>query len=287
MNNIDSYDGKPPFTMIPPELQDLLLAEGQKLSHGNDTALGTGIISILGTARSAKTTLAYTLIDWVIHYTRRKIYLSNFPQVIIDEGIPEHWRGRVETKPIEDMWRVNKNTNAVWLHDDAAVNSNSRDSLTRKAKLTSRLAGIISHLGGGQTMIYTTQSLAGVDKTLFRFCETCTIVRHLNSAGLKGERDEWREDVDNALYLLKQAHLSNGSNSKRLRDYYVTISSNEKNPYRIVPYLKPKWLFSMDPIKKDMLSRPFRYMPLDELEIMILQHDTTPERKKIKRTVKE
>ena len=282
MNNIDSYDGKPPFTMIPPELQDLLLSEGQKLSHGNDTALGTGIIAILGTARSAKTTCAYTLIDWAIHYTRRKVFLSNFPDVIIKKAIPDHWKGRVETRPIIDMWKVKKNENAIWLLDDAGVNSNSRDSLTRKAKLTSRMAGIISHLGGGQTLIYTTQSLAGVDKTLFRFCETVTIVRHMNSAGLKGERDEWRDDVDSALYLLKQTHYSKGSKSKRFRDYYVTISTNENNPFRVVPYLKPNWLFQLDAIKKDMLSRPFRYMPIDELEIMVLQHDTTPERKKIK-----
>lgn len=282
MNNIGSYDGKPPFTMIPPELQDLLLSEGQKLSHGNDSALGTGIIAILGTARSAKTTCAYTLIDWAIHYTRRKVFLSNFPDVIIQKAIPDHWKGRVETRPIIDMWKVKKNENAIWLLDDAGVNSNSRDSLTRKAKLTSRMAGIISHLGGGQTLIYTTQSLAGVDKTLFRFCETVTIVRHMNSAGLKGERDEWRDDVDSALYLLKQAHYSQGSKSKRFRDYYITISTNENNPFRVVPYLKPNWLFQLDAIKKDMLSRPFRYMPIDELEIMVLQHDTTPERKKIK-----
>lgn len=283
MNNIDSYSGKPPFTMIPPELQDLLLSEGQKMSNSNDTALGTGVIQVLGTARSAKTTLAHTLIDWVIAHTRRMIYLSNFPQIIIDEAIPDHWKGRVKSKPIEEVWKIEKHINAVWLHDDVGVHQNSRDSLTRKAKLQSRIAGILSHLGGGQTLIYTTQSLAGVDKTLFRFCETVTIVRHMNSAGLKGERDEWRDDVETALYMLKQAHISSGSRSKRLRDYYVTISSNEKQPFRIVPYLKPEWLFSLDSRKKDMFSRPFRYTPIDELEILIMQHDTTPERRKIKR----
>ena len=283
MNNIESYSGKPPFSMIPPELQDLLLSEGQKMSNSNDTALGTGVIQVLGTARSAKTTLAHTLIDWVIAHTRRMVFLSNFPQIIIDEAIPDHWKGRVESRPIEDVWKIEKHINAVWLHDDVGVHQNSRDSLTRKAKLQSRIAGILSHLGGGQTLIYTTQSLAGVDKTLFRFCETVTIVRHMNSAGLKGERDEWRDDVETALYMLKQAHLASGSTSKRLRDFYVTISSNEKRPFRIVPYLKPEWLFSLDARKKDMFSRPFRYTPIDELEILIMQHDTTPERKKIKR----
>ena len=283
MNNIDSYSGKPPFSMVPPELQDLLLSEGQKIINSNDTALGTGVIQVLGTARSAKTTLAHTLIDWVIAHTRRTVFLSNFPDIIIEEAIPDHWKGRVFSRPIEEVWKIEKHINAVWLHDDVGVHQNSRDSLTRKAKLQSRIAGILSHLGGGQTLIYTTQSLAGVDKTLFRFCETVTIVRHMNSAGLKGERDEWRDDVETALYMLKQAHLASGSTSKRLRDFYVTISTNEKQPFRIVPYLKPQWLFSLDARKKDMFSRPFRYTPIEELEIMIMQHDTTPERKKIKR----
>lgn len=284
---MESYQGKPPFSMIPPELQDLLLSEGQKVIGTNEGALGTGVIQILGTARSAKTTLGHTLIDWVIAHTNRRVFLSNFPEIIIEKAIPDHWKGRVFSKPIEEVWKIEKHVNAVWLHDDVGVHQNSRDSLTRKAKLQSRIAGILSHLGGGQTLIYTTQSLAGVDKTLFRFCETVTIVRHMNNAGLKGERDEWRDDVETALYLLKQAHASIGSNSKRLRDFYVTISSNEKRPFRIVPYVKPDWLFNLDAIKKDMFSRPFRYTPLEDLEIMIMQHDTTPERKKIKKKVKE
>lgn len=277
---MESYDGIPPFSLIPPEIQDLLLSENQFKTDG-EKALGTGIIAILGTARSGKTTLAYSLIDWAIHHTKRPIFLSNYPQKIIDEGIPKSWRGRVFRKDIEDIYKVDKNENGIWLSDDSAVHTNSRDSLTRKAKLISRISGILSHLGGGQTLIYTTQSLAGVDKTLFRFCETVTLVRHMNSAGLKGERDEWRDDIDNAIYLLHQAHSHTGSKSKRYRDFYVSISTDPNKPYRIIPYVKPNVLFQLDAIKKDMLSRPFRYMETDELEAMVLQHDTVPDRKKV------
>lgn len=279
---MDSYDKKPPYSMIPPELQDLLGGPGNKTSEDED-CLGTGIISLLGTARSGKTTLAYTLIDWVICHTNRPIFLSNYPEKIINEAMPEHWKNRVQRKDIQDIWKVGNNENGVWLLDDSATNLSSRDSLTRKAKLISRIAGIISHLGGGQTLIFTTQSLAGVDKSLFRFCETVTIVRHMNNAGLKGERDEWKDDVENGLYLLKQAHYHHGSKSKRFRDFYVTISSNNQKPYRIVPYVKPKWLFELSDLKKDMLSRPFRYMPIEEIETLVLQHDVIPERKKIKK----
>ena len=283
MNNMQSYDKIPPFSMISPEIQDLLLSENQ-IKTDNEKALGTGIISILGTARSGKTTLAYTLIDWAIHHTKRPIFLSNYPKVIIEKGIPDHWKGRVERRDIEDIWKVEKNENAIWLSDDSAVHTNSRDSLTRKSKLISRLSGILSHLGGGQTLIYTTQSLAGVDKSLFRFCETVTLVRHMNSAGLKGERDEWRDDIDNAIYLLHQAHYHTGSKSKRFRDFYVSISTDNSKPYRIIPYVKPNCLFvDLDAIQRDMLSRPFRYMENEELETMVLQHDVIPDRKKVKK----
>ena len=105
----------------------------------------------------------------------------------------------------------------------------------------------------------------------------------MNNAGLKGERDEWKDDVENGLYLLKQAHYHHGSKSKRFRDFYVTISSNNEKPYRIIPYVKPKWLFELSDLKKDMLSRPFRYMPIEEIETLVLQHDVIPERKKIKK----
>ena len=102
MNNMQYYDKIPPFSMISPEIQDLLLSENQSKTD-NEKALGTGIISILGTARSGKTTLAYTLIDWAIHHTNRPIFLSNYPQVIIEKGIPDHWKGRVERRDIEDI----------------------------------------------------------------------------------------------------------------------------------------------------------------------------------------
>jgi len=280
---MEYYEQIPPFSMISPEIQDLLLSENQ-IKTDNERALGTGIISILGTARSGKTTLAYTLIDWAIHHTNRPIFLSNYPQIIIEKGIPDHWKGRVERRDIEDIWKVGKNENGIWLSDDSAVHTNSRDSLTRKAKLISRISGILSHLGGGQTLIYTTQSLAGVDKSLFRFCETITLVRHMNSAGLKGERDEWRDDIDNAIYLLHQAHYHNGSRSKRFRDFYVSISTDVSKPYRILPYVKPNCLFkNLDAIQRDMLSRPFRYMEKDDLETMVLQHDVIPDRKKVKK----
>lgn len=268
---MESYE-VPPFTLIPPEIQDLL-GEPYTISSDGQTCLGTGIIAILGTARSGKTTLAYTLIDWAIEHTKRPIYLSYYPEEVIKNGIPEHWRGRVSRRDITDIYKVEPHNNGIWLSDDSAVHTSARDSGGKKGRYLSRISGIISHLGGGQTIIYTTQSLAGVDKSLFRFCETVTCVRHMNNSGLRSDRDEWRDDIDNALYLLRQAHDSVGSETKRFRDFYITISSDEKKPYRIIPYVKPNWLFSLDPKKADMLSRPFKYMPPDEVEQFVLQKD--------------
>lgn len=276
-----SYSGKPPFSLIPPELQDLLGSPIQKTTEGYN-CLGTGTILLSGVSRSGKTTLAYGLIDWVIHHTNRPVFLSNFPEIVIKEGLPKHWENRVFQKNIQDLYKVKKHENGVWLVDDSAVHTNSRDYSSRKAKAISRLSGIFSHIGGGQTIIYTTQNLAGVDKTLFRFTETVLVCRYMSATGIKSERQEFSEEIETAQYLLRQAHASIGSNDKRLREFYITISNSEKSPYRIVPYVKPEWLYDLDARKADMLSRPFRYMPEQDLENMVLNHDIMPDKKKVK-----
>jgi len=282
-----SYSGKPNQKIFPPEIQDLLLEEGSKVIGSNETALGTGIIATLGTARSGKTTLAYGMIDFVVHHTKRPVYLAGFPEIVINEGIPKHWEGRVQTRSIEDIYKVESNEPAVWLLDDSAVNHGSRDSMSKRGKFLARIAGVISHFGGGQTIIYTTQSLAGVDKSLFRFCETVTVVRYMANAGMKGERGEWREEVSYSQYLLHKANNSVGLNSRRLRSFYVTVSDHDKNePYRIVPYVRPDWLFNdLTPYQKDLLSRPFRYMKIEDRELMI--NPTAPKKKRKSKIIED
>lgn len=263
------YEEIPPFTMIPPELQDLLLEEGRECSDGviipgnRDNSFNCFI-------KRGKTTKMYALIDWVVAHTNRNVILNNFPEVIIKKGIPPHWRGRVDSGDINDLWRIPKDQNCVWLIDDSAVHNSSAEAYNSStSKYLSKISGIISHLGGGQTLLYTTQNLAGVQKSLFRFTETVLMVGHMNISGLRTERNEFYDDISNAQYLLHQAHGYAGSNDKRYRDFYITVNTHSKNPYRIVPFLKPKWLFDADKLRKDMLSRPFRYMDTQEIESRI------------------
>ena len=263
------YEDIPPFTMIPPELQDLLLEEGRECSDGTP-ALSTGTILCSGSSRSGKTTKAWMLIDLVIHHTKRTVILNNFPDIVIKEGLPPHWKNRVISGDIGNLWKVPKTMNAVWLIDDSAVHNSSAEAYnSANSKYISKISGIISHLGGGQTLIYTTQNLAGVQKSLFRYTETVFLCGHMNIAGLRTERSEYFEDISNAQYLLREVHDYAGDTDKRFRNYYITISTNENQPYRIVPFLKPKWLFDLDARKKDMMSRPFRYMSKEEVELRL------------------
>ena len=87
---------------FPPSIVNLLLKEGQrwKVDGKMREALGTGIIPIVASARGGKTSLAYVMIDYVIKYTSRPVILDSFPQKVIDEGIPEHWRGRVSNHQV-------------------------------------------------------------------------------------------------------------------------------------------------------------------------------------------
>lgn len=256
------YSGKPPRRLLCPDLQDLILEEGREVTGSNEPALGSGIIALIGTARSGKTTLAYQLIDYAIHHTNRPIFLAKFPQVVIEEGLPEHWKGRVEARDSDEIHTVGQDENAIWLLDDAAANFNSRSSMRKGQVSFSRAAGVISHLGGGQTVIFTSQSAQGVDLSFFRFTEVVTVTRYMSGVGLRTERSAWSEDLSHAQYLLRMAHGNEGS--KRLRDFYVVISSSGsggKTDFTVVPFVKPKWLFDGLGLKsRDMLSRPFRYM---------------------------
>lgn len=271
------YDFPPPKRLLSPELQDLLLEEGTPVVGSDELSLGTGTIPVLGTSRSGKSTWIATMVDWVIAHTSRKIIYADFPEVFVEEGIPDHWKGRVETRPLSSLHRVGQDENAVWICDDVPMGLNSRRSGSNQNIQVAQLAGIISHLGGGQTVIFSSQSLAGVDKSLFRYTEVVTVIRYMSDAGLKGERDEWRDEVDHAQYLLRQAHAGKGS--KRLREFYITVSTTQgKNPYRIVPYVKPRWLFEgLSPKQRDIMSRPFRYMDGDKIAA-IIRADDAPKR---------
>ncbi len=262
------YDYPPPRRSMPPEVQDLLLEEGSKITGAEEAALGTGIISILGTARSGKTTLAYGMIDWVIAHTSRPVVLASFPRRVLEEGLPEHWSGRVSTGKPDQMHELHRGERPVWLLDDAAANFNSRSSMTTSQVAWSKLCGVISHLG--ITVLFTSQSLAGVDRTFFRFTEVVTVVRYMSDSGLRGERDEWRDDVDHAQYLLRKVHAGRPG-GRRLRSFYVTVSTSPgRKPYRIVPYVKPRWLFEgLSDVQRDIMSKPFGYMEVEEISAII------------------
>lgn len=263
-----SYEFPPPRQLFPPEIQDLLLSEGSTISGSEERALGTGIITILGTARSGKSTVAHGLIDYAIAHTDRPIVLASFPKRVLEEGVPDHWRDRVSTAHPGEMHKIHRDSNPVWLLDDAAANFNSRSSMTKKNVAWSKLAGVISHLG--ITVIFTTQSLAGVDRTFFRFTEVVSIVRYMNDAGLRGERDEWRDDVDHAQHLLRKVRQAKGGD-RRMRDHFVVVSTSPGSPpFRIVPYVKPQWLFEgLTDLQRDMISKPFGYMEAAEISEII------------------
>ena len=155
-------------TQFPPSITNLLLQEGQRwMVNGNPrTALGTGIIPIIASARGGKTSLAYSMIDFVIKYTSRPVILDSFPQRVIDEGIPEHWKGRVSNQSFNDIAKIDEA--AVWLLDDSATHFNSRSAMSSTNQTLAKSAGVLSHFGGGMTVLFTTQSMSGIDLSLLR-----------------------------------------------------------------------------------------------------------------------
>ena len=245
-------------SMFPPAITNLLLQEGQRFEVDGEfrTALGTGVLPVVGTSRSGKTFLSYVMLDYVIKYTNRPVILDSFPKKVLEEGIPDHWKGRVTNTPFDQIAQVD--APAVWLVDDTGLGYNSRDSLG-SGKILARVAGVLSHFGGGMTVIFTTQLLSGVDVSFFRYTNLAPVVRFVDNDVIKHERPEWKEMVQEGQYQLRR--VTGG----RCLDFFW--SSKDKT---LVPTYFPPWLDKkINPLAADLMSRPMRYHSKEDKERMI------------------
>lgn len=245
---------------FPPSIINLLLKEGQrwKVEGEYREALGTGIIPIIASARGGKTSLAYAFIDYVIQYTNRPVILDSFPQVVIDEGIPDHWKGRVSNTSFNDIASVDEP--AVWLLDDSATHFNSRSAMSSTNQTLAKSAGVLSHFGGGMTVLFTTQSLSGIDLSLLRYTTISPIIRWVDRDLIAQERKEWKGEIEHGQYELRKI-----SKDPRYRDFFW--SSKDRC---LVPAPYPKFLSKKEDARKaDLLSRPMRYHSIEDKQIML------------------
>lgn len=258
---------------FPESIVNLLLAEGQRWVSGGITheALGTGIIPLVASSRGGKTSLAYVLIEYVIQHTKRPVILDSFPDVVIEEGIPDHWRGRVSNQKFSDLATIDGP--AVWLLDDNAVHYNARDSMTNSSKMLARAAGVLSHFGGGMTVIFTTQLLSGIDLSFLRYTTISPIIRFIDPDVLSQERKEWVGMCEEGQYQLRRV-----SNDIRFRDYFWCAKDRCLVKAPFPDYLNK----SIDSRKADLLSRPMRYHTEQDRVAMI-----SGEIKKARRTKPE
>jgi hypothetical protein len=237
--------------IYPPAIQNLLLSEGQRFTDKGRVrqALASGVLPIIGSARSSKTTAAYCMIDYVIQHTDRPVILESFPDVVLKEGIPKHWRGRVKNTPFNQIATVDEP--AVWLVDDTGTSFNSRDSMSSNSKTLAKVAGVLSHFGGGMTVIFTSQLLSGVDVSFMRYTTLAPVIRFIDPNVIGQERREWRGQAQHAQHELRSV-----CQDPMMRDYFYSLSDNVlvKSPF-------PDWLNKEKVGHRihDLLSRPMRY----------------------------
>ena len=245
---------------FPPSITNLLLKEGQrwKVDDKFRTALGTGIIPIIASARGGKTSLAYSMIDYVIEYTNRPVILDSFPQRVIDEGIPDHWKGRVTNHSFNDIAKIDEP--AVWLLDDSATHFNSRSAMSSTNQTLAKSAGVLSHFGGGMTVLFTTQSMSGIDLSLLRYTTISPIIRWVDRDLIPHERKEWKGEIEYGQYQLAKV-----CQDERYRDYFWSVKDKILVKSHFPKYLQQ----NQNPIKADLLSRPMRYHSIEEKEILL------------------
>lgn len=254
---------------FPSSIKNLLFEEGTffKDEWGNEkSALGTGIIPIVGTARSGKTSLAYAMLEWVIDNTKRDVILDSFPQKIIDQAFPSKFKGRIFNHAFVDIAKVDRSS--VWLVDDTGSSFNSRDSMSGNSRTLSRVSGILSHWE--QTVIFTTQLFSAVDLSFLRYTALCPILRRVDPSVISQERPQFQETVRQANHILKSV-----SKKPYYRDFYFNVMDETvcESPF-------PEWIDKeKHPLKADMLSKPMKYHDL-EMRMQIIGQKTPPKRKK-------
>jgi hypothetical protein len=253
---------------FPSSIKNLLFEEGVefKNDYGSKTvALGTGIIPIVGTARSGKTSLAYSMLEWVIDNTKRDIILDSFPQKIIDQAFPKKFEGRIFNHAFIDIAKVERSS--VWLVDDTGASFNSRDSMSGNSRTLSKVAGILSHWE--QTVIFTTQLFSAVDLSFLRYTALCPILRRVDPSVISQERPQFQDQVKNSNYMLKSI-----SKEPYFRDFYFNVMDETicEAPY-------PKWIDKKYfPVNADMLSKPMKYHDL-EMKMKIIGQQPTKKKK--------
>ena len=261
---------KKSINLFPSSVLNLLYEEGFEFEDEKGmrlNALGTGIIAIVGTARSGKTSLAYAMLEWVIDNTNRDIILDSFPQKIIDEAFPSKFKGRIFNHSFIDIASVEKSS--VWLVDDTGSSFNSRDSASGTNRTLSRVSGILSHWE--QTVIFTTQLFSAVDLSFLRYTALVPILRRVDPSVVSQERPQFQEMVKQSNYLLQSI-----SKKPYFRDFYYNVKDEMicESPF-------PKWIDKKhDPIKADMLSKPMKYHSIEKRHEIIGQKPPSKAKKK-------
>lgn len=220
-----------------PRAQELILPRGTpfKIDGVEKKALGTGIVAIIGSARSGKTTLALE----IMKNSNRDLAFVGLPDIYLN-ALPDDMKSRATNPDIEEMVSIR---DSIVLLDDTAVQLNSRDYQKGMNKVIGRLAGIISHFG--ITLIMTVQSTSQVDVSLFRATEMSILFKRMDPVAMRFERDSMSEEAEYA-----QMRLRDFGTPPSL--YYCLYSDTIwRSP---VPF-SSKW----GDRRKDILSRPWRY----------------------------
>jgi len=220
-----------------PRAQELILPRGEKFTiDGQEKkSLGTGIVAIIGSARSGKTTLALE----IMKNSTRDLCFVGLPEIYLN-ALPDDMKSRSSNPGIEDLAGIR---DSIVLLDDTAVQLNSRDYQKGMNKVVGRLAGIISHFG--ITLIMTVQSTSQVDVSLFRATEMSILFKRMDPVAMRFERDSMSEEAEYAQMRLRE-HGTPPS-------LYYCLYSDQiwRSP---VPFSQ-----GYGERRKDVLSRPWRY----------------------------
>ena len=123
-----------------------------------------------------------------------------------------------------------------------------------------KAAGVLSHFGGGMTVLFTTQSMSGIDLSLLRYTTISPIIRWVDADLIPQERKEWKGEIEHGQWELRKI-----CKDIRFRDYFWSAKDRMlvKAPF-------PKFLSKeVDAKKADLLSRPMRYHCIEDKEVML------------------
>lgn len=227
-------------------IQHLLLPRGTEYDAYDESgrtwlesSFGSGLLMILGSSGSGKSTMAHSLVHWVMLHHPRPVQFVGFSESWL-EVLPDFIRRHASVLAFRDLHLVEQG--AIVFMDDTGLYLTARRAMRKENVGMGSFMQIARHLDC--LVMFTAQSTRVVDFGPSAVAEGCTVIKHYDDNALQYERDEWRARIATAVGEMRR-EIAPERGAKACRHLYYCWETGELGTFPVAP-----WIFD------DRVARP-------------------------------